>query len=129
MTTLFSPVEIQACDHSEQTQVDQRGQRLIVARNRYSAVTQLDYAENGTRLFTTEDEKLAQTLTFLFERWYDFHDAYFSGQTQERERIRRDLHDQVGHKLLSLIYTAKDDNSRRAGAGNHGTTERVDTGA
>jgi signal transduction histidine kinase len=55
---------------------------------------------------------LLTTLTLLFEKLYDVRDAYLAGQTQERSRIRRDLHDQIGHKLLSLIYTAKDNYSR-----------------
>jgi len=113
LSTLFSPVHIKNLKQSERTTIEQRGEALIVARNRFSEPFQLEYADNGTRLFFSEDRKLVRTLSLLFERLYDFRDAYFSGQTQERERIRRDLHDQIGHKLLSLIYTAKDEDSRR----------------
>ncbi len=111
LNTLFSPISFEF-SQSEETRVDDRGQTLIVAGNRYSPAARLEFAENGTRLFTEEDQDLVQTLVVLLERLYDFRDAFFAGQTQERERIRRDLHDQIGHKLLSLIYTARDDRSR-----------------
>ena len=113
LDTVFSPVSVQKDNHKGKTLLDERGQRLSVEANRHSPTLRLEYAENGTRLFTTEYVELVGTLSLLFERLHEFRDAYFSGQTQERERIRRDLHDQVGHKLLSLIYTAKDDKSQR----------------
>ena len=65
--------------------------------------------KKGERLFGVEDVGLVVTMSALFEQLFEFHLAFLAGQNTERERIRRDLHDQIGHKLLSLIYAADDD--------------------
>ncbi len=110
---IFLPVNMEHIQTSSHTKPELRGQSLIVANNRFSQAIKMEFAQNGTRLFTTEDQDLVITLSRLFERLFDFRDAYFAGQTQERERIRRDLHDQIGHKLLSMIYTVNDAKSKR----------------
>ena len=113
---LFSPLQIKQLERGNEnatTAISQRGQSLNIPANAFSPPIQLSYAENGGRLFTDQDKTLASTLAILFERLYEFRHAYFSGQTQERERIRRDLHDQIGHKLLTMIYAAPDQTQRK----------------
>lgn len=113
---LFAPLQtlpLEQTDESNFTSTTERGQSLNVAANTFSGPIQLSYAENGSRLFTEQDKSFASTLAALFERLYEFRDAFVSGQTQERERIRRDLHDQIGHKLLTMIYAAPDQAHRK----------------
>jgi signal transduction histidine kinase len=114
----FAPISITTTDINTAGDIDtgilkHRGQAMIVAANRFSPALYIDYAKKGGRLFTQKDIELTHTLRLLFERLYDFRGAFLAGQTQERDRIRRDLHDQIGHKLLSLIYAAKDDKARQ----------------
>lgn len=113
---LFAPLQIKQLECSNEnaiTAISQRGQSLNIPASAFSPPIQLSYAENGGRLFTDQDKTLASTLAILFERLYELRHAYFSGQTQERERIRRDLHDQIGHKLLTMIYAAPDQTQRK----------------
>lgn len=110
--SLFRPGATRALESSEKSSIGMRGQQLIVSGNDYSPALQLDFADGGSRLFAKRDVALAETMSVLFEKLYDVRDSFLEGQTQERNRIRRDLHDQIGHKLLSLIYSAGDEKSR-----------------
>ena len=110
--SLYRPGNIETLEDEEKSSIAMRGQQLIVAKNSYSSALELEFAEGGSRLFVKRDVDLAGTLSVLFEKLYDVRDSFLEGQTQERDRIRRDLHDQIGHKLLSLIYAAGDEKSR-----------------
>ena len=112
VSALYRPGDIVALDSPNKSSIALRGQQLIVAGNNYSPPLQLDFADGGSRLFSKQDLAIANTLSVLFEKLYDVRDSFLAGQTQERNRIRRDLHDQIGHKLLSLIYAAGDEKSR-----------------
>lgn len=112
LASLFSPLKIEPIEHAEIATVCHRGQGLRVPGNHYAKALKLEFAEEGQRLFTKKDIELVETSSLLFEQLFKQRDEYFSGQSQERDRIRRDLHDQIGHKLLSIIYSAKDQKSR-----------------
>jgi len=109
---VFSPAQMEWSNHSDSSGSIDRGQALAVAANKYSNGLKLSFAEKGARLFNNKDSELVNTLNLLFVKLYDLQDAYLAGLTQERNRIRRDLHDQIGHKLLSLVYSANDEKSR-----------------
>lgn len=109
LVNVFSPSAIDWCEEAGATAVEDGGQGLFVAGNRFSSPMYLDFAEQGERLFGVEDVGLVVSMSALFEQWFEFQLAFLAGQNTERERIRRDLHDQIGHKLLSLIYAAGDD--------------------
>ena len=111
LDVVFSPGEVNRGDSDASTRVEKRGQQLLVAGHRFSPPLSLEFAEHGARIFGSDDVNLAETLSLLFVRLYDFRDGYAAGQIRERERIRRDLHDQIGHKLLSLVYAAQDSKS------------------
>jgi signal transduction histidine kinase len=109
---VFKPISVGMLDRQNKSLVTNYGQGLQVASNRFCPALLLEYADKGERLFNQEDIALCKTLEIILLRSMDFHQAIFAGEAQERERIRRDLHDQIGHKLLSLIYAAKDDEAR-----------------
>lgn len=109
---MFQPGDTTPINGVNESSTAMRGQQLIVAGNNYCSALRLNFADGGSRLFSNADVELANVLNLLFERLYDVRDSFLRGQTQERSRIRRDLHDQIGHKLLSLIYAARDEKSR-----------------
>ena len=88
--------------------VEESGSILMVASNRFCNAQRLEHAQQGTRLFSNQDVVLIEDAQKIFERLWDYKGAYVSGQHFERRRIRRDLHDHVGHKLLSMIHAAPD---------------------
>ena len=109
----FAPISIQTSAEQNDTEIRDRGQKLFVAAGKSTTAFELDFAENGSRLFNQDDKNLITSLQVLFERMVSVQYAFVAGQAKERNRIRRDLHDQVGHKLLSLIYAAKDETTRK----------------
>lgn len=66
------------------------------------------YGQNGRRLFGRRDRDLAQALNSVASRICNLREARQAGANQERKRIMRDLHDDVGGRLLSLMHTACD---------------------
>jgi signal transduction histidine kinase len=92
--------------------VEESGSTFLVASNRFCKAQRLEHAQQGTKLFSDRDLVLIEDAQKIFERLWDYKGAYVSGQHYERRRIRRDLHDHVGHKLLSMIHAAPDITTR-----------------
>jgi signal transduction histidine kinase len=74
--------------------------------------TNLEFAGNGARLFTKEDIQVADTLYGLTGKALQALQARDAGAERERSRIMRDLHDDLGARLLSLVYVADSDEVR-----------------
>ena len=63
----------------------------------------LKYARKGQRLFTLTDIGEANSLWLVARQVGDVRSAREEGAEMERRRIVRDLHDDVGNRLLSLV--------------------------
>ncbi len=68
----------------------------------------LRLARRGQRPFTREDLQLAERLIEQLRRAVAYDRAVEHGRTEERARIAQDLHDDIGARLLTLMYTAQD---------------------
>lgn len=66
----------------------------------------LHYPFAGSGLFHLDHLKLAQNLVTLTERAEESRQAYMRGVGEERRRMARDLHDDVGARLLTGLHTA-----------------------
>ena len=64
----------------------------------------LRYAGRGIRLFSTRDANFAMALSELLHQVMGGRSSYEQGVAQERLRIGRDLHDNIGARLLKLIH-------------------------
>lgn len=69
----------------------------------------LAFPANGARLFTPEDVRVATLLFDLTANALRAVQARQAGAEAERGRIMRDLHDDLGARLLSLVYAADND--------------------
>lgn len=69
----------------------------------------LRHAARGERLFTRRDIATLVSLRELFELSIDSLRARDAGARVERERIRRDIHDDLGAKLLTLLHTSPEE--------------------
>ncbi len=67
----------------------------------------LRYARRGRRLFTHDDQLLAERLIEQLRRALAYDRAVEQGRTEERTRIAQDLHDDIGARLLTLMYQAQ----------------------
>jgi len=64
----------------------------------------LAHADKGKRLFNSDDIKLTQALFNILERAAEQREVYMQGILNERKRIMRDLHDDIGGRLLTLAH-------------------------
>ncbi|MDF1726167.1 MAG: ATP-binding protein [Sulfitobacter sp.] len=65
---------------------------------------QLRYPSGGRRLFNSEDVRAAATLVQMHRVVSESHHAYERGVNVERDRISRDVHDNIGAQLLSALH-------------------------
>ncbi len=114
---LFDPVEITPLARaSTQVRVSPDGMTLVVPLPRLPGVAEaepemslrLRLAQRGTRLFTREDARLIDRVLEQLRRAVAFDHAVEHGRTEERLRIAQDLHDDIGARLLTLMYKSQD---------------------
>ncbi|GAA0748670.1 histidine kinase [Ideonella azotifigens] len=67
----------------------------------------LRFAERGKRLFTQEDARLADRVLEQLMRALAHDRAVERGRSEERTRIAQDLHDDIGARLLTLMYKSQ----------------------
>ncbi len=68
----------------------------------------LRHAGRGRRLFTEQDRQLCERLMDQLRRAVAYDRAVEQGRTEERARLAQDLHDDIGARLLTLMYRAAD---------------------
>ena len=66
----------------------------------------LRFARRGRRLFTEGDRELCAQLLEQLRRAVAYDVAVERGRSEERMRIAQDLHDDIGARLLTLMYKA-----------------------
>lgn len=67
----------------------------------------LRFAQRGQRLFTLDDARLADRVVDQLRRAVAYDRAVERGRFEERQRIAQDLHDDIGARLLTLMYQAQ----------------------
>ena len=67
----------------------------------------LRHAQQGRRLFTNDDAQLAERISEHLRRSIAFEQAVEQGRSEERRRLAQDLHDDIGARLLTLMYKAQ----------------------
>lgn len=111
---LFEPLEIRIVEHRlGRTRVASDGSSMLVpvpsfANDGASAggSVLLRFAKRGRRLFSGEDARLSDRIVEQLNRAVDFDRAVEQGRNEERLRIAQDLHDDIGARLLTLMYKA-----------------------
>lgn len=102
---LFAPLDIApALPADTKAGVRDDGLALYVPSCRELRPRLLRYAGHGRRLFSSRDAAFAATLCQTMEQIMAGRVSYEQGVQQERLRIGRDLHDNIGARLLKLIH-------------------------
>lgn len=112
---LFHPMEAEVIDkRCSATRVASSGSTLLIpvpdlphgdATEHRTIV--IRFAHHGHRLFTNEDARLADRVVEQLRRAVAFDQAVEQGRNEERLRIAQDLHDDIGARLLTLMYKAQ----------------------
>lgn len=114
MRELFDPIEVNlVTGHVGSATLRGNGGLLVVplprpsqTEERDSLVFVLRHADKGRRLFTSEDASLADRIVDQLHRVMTFDHAVEQGRSEERMRLAQDLHDDIGARLLTLMYQA-----------------------
>ncbi|MCG6114866.1 MAG: ATP-binding protein [Mesorhizobium sp.] len=65
----------------------------------------LEYANAGRKLFSSRDAALASELRAMLVHALESRQSYERGVAEERERIARDMHDNIGVQLLGALHS------------------------
>lgn len=110
---LFEPLDVKRVARvPPQARVIGSGSALVVPVRADDAASdpplavQLRFAQRGQRLFTTEDARLADRVVEQLRRAAAYDRAVEHGRHEERQRLAQDLHDDIGARLLTMMYQA-----------------------
>lgn len=109
---LFEPIEVTQIDKSTpRARITGDGSTMLVpvpllpsARDNGTVSLVIRFAHRGTRLFAMDDARLADRIVEQLQRAVAFDKAVEHGRTEERLRLAQDLHDDIGARLLTLMY-------------------------
>ena len=111
---LFEPLEVNVGDlRARRTRVAGDGSSMLVplpALGEQATPPQsvlIRFAQRGRRLFTAEDARLTDRIVEQLRRAVHFDKAVEQGRHEERLRLAQDLHDDIGARLLTLMYKAQ----------------------
>ncbi|MEO5698525.1 MAG: ATP-binding protein [Burkholderiaceae bacterium] len=112
---LFEPLAVSVTDRrTPRTHVARDGSELLVpvpalaqAEDRSVGSLKLRFAQHGRRLFSVEDARLTDRIVEQLRRAVHFDRAVEQGRSEERLRLAQDLHDDIGARLLTLMYKAQ----------------------
>jgi signal transduction histidine kinase len=107
MRRLFDPLEIERVETDlARPDVALEGLELILPPTSDSPALKLRYPWGGRALFSPAHLALARQAFTLLGRLETGRDAFVQGAMAERRRIARDLHDDVGARLLTGLHEA-----------------------
>lgn len=115
LTALYQPLHIDRHPHplpGAISSIHENGATLRVALPEEPGYLELMHARSGQRLFTPQDAETAGALLAVAQQICQSRNAEAEGARTERKRIMRDLHDDVGGHLLSLMHGADDPSTR-----------------
>lgn len=103
----FSPAGIDYDECSiDAVCLERQGAVLAVPMVNGEGALRLTYPDFGRRLFSMADVEYVQSLLQISTRILEVHALEVQAVKQERQRILRDLHDDVGGHLLTLLRQA-----------------------
>jgi len=112
---LFDPLEVMPLQRDiKEARVLGNGTALVVpiigideGGDPLPAAAVLRFARRGRRLFSHDDARLAERVIDQLKRAVAYDRAVERGRAEERQRIAQDLHDDIGARLLTLMYKAQ----------------------
>jgi two-component system sensor histidine kinase DevS len=90
------------------------GEALVLPAVGELGAVRLEHARGGRSLFSPRDAATASELIDLLRHVMESRDAYERGVRVERGRIARDIHDNIGARLLSALHSREEPRREQA---------------
>lgn len=100
----FQPLHIAVESHQHPVKVAQDGLSLHIPSVHQLPALTIQYAAQGRRLFSSQDVNTANEICNMLDYAFEARQAYEAGTLEERKRISRDLHDNVGSQLVNALH-------------------------
>ena len=115
LRALFDPlmIDYDATGNATDMALLDDGTTLRVPAITGRGAVRLQHAHQGRRLFTRDDLINARSLLSLFNVVRERLIAREQGAHSERDRIRRDIHDDLGAKLLTMLHRSPEESQRQ----------------
>lgn len=108
LNQIYSPLKIQWTNQSgTHTRLLDAGTGLEIPACASMPALELKYRAQGKQLFSSADVKFIDALSSLMNRAEAARVSKEEGAVEERRRITRDIHDDVGARLLMLIHSSE----------------------
>lgn len=111
---LFDPLQVELCDDVPMVSIEDDGVVMRLPARGNTPALRLAYPGRGRRLFSSRDRALAEDMLAMLQQADTSRDAYNQGVIEERARIGRDLHDDIGSRLLTGLYQDSIDETRQS---------------
>ena len=107
---MFEPLEIAPLEPPvAEVELRDEGGELLIPATADDGALRLRFARRGNRLFARDDVAIARELVTLSTEAARARAEYARGVTDERQRIARDLHDDVSGLLLTGLHRTEVD--------------------
>lgn len=128
LSRVYEPLEISAGGPLARTEILEEGVALGLPAAAGAGALTLRFPFRGRGLFGVAQAQLADQLVGLLSQIEEGRDAYARGVVEERLRIARDLHDDVGARLLSGLHRQDLSQTREAMRGAIGDLRAIVSG-
>lgn len=110
LQAVFSPLSFKRADGPVQNvSIEDNGNRLLVPDTGQPHHFELLHPHGGQRVFSRHDVDTGKLVLALHALVEQTRTAREEGASEERKRIRRDMHDDLGAKLLHLLHKSPAD--------------------
>ncbi|MGV0876306.1 ATP-binding protein [Martelella sp. FLE1502] len=107
LSEAFQPLHLSdgIAGEADEPAIEEDGLALAIPRIVGLAPVRLSYAYRGRRLFSPRDRRFAADICAMLAHAIASRDAREKGAREERMRIARDMHDNMGAQLLSALHS------------------------
>ncbi|MGE6698916.1 sensor histidine kinase [Hyphomonas sp. NPDC076900] len=106
MRDIFGPLEVKPVEAAAaRVRVEDEGTLMVLPGVADSPPLSLRYKNGGRGLYSPKDVTLAAQIVKLMRYAEENRDAYDRGVSEERARIARDIHDNIGAQLLRALHS------------------------